>query len=72
MTISLDSLQRDFSKYVDQIMKEGKQAQQTARQKTRQEQAVVVPDAVVASETPAPGRKRGRKPKSEVAVAPIV
>ena len=72
MAISLDSFQRDFNKYVDQIMKEGKQAKQTAKQKARQEQAVVVPDAVVASEAPAPGRKRSRKPKSEVAVAPIV
>ena len=71
MAIPLDSLQRDFIKYVDQIMKEGKQAKQTAKQKSRQEQAVVVPDAVVASETPAPGRKRGRKPKSEESVAPI-
>ncbi len=76
MAMSLESLQRDFNKYVDQTMKEGKQAKQTAKQKARQQQAlvpdaVVATDAVVASEAPAPGKKRGRKPKSEVAVAPL-
>ena len=75
--MSVESLQRELNAYVDHIMKEGKQAKQTAKQKTRQEQAVV-PDTVVAtdavvvaSEAPAPGRKRGRKPKIEAVVAPV-
>ncbi len=72
MAISLDSLQHDFSKYVDQTVKEGKQVKQTAKQKAKQEQApVITSDVVVASDVvePAPGRKRGRKPKSEAVVA---
>jgi hypothetical protein len=49
-----------------------KESKQVAEPKAKQQQVVAASlPAVAASEAPAPGRKRGRKPKSEESFAPI-
>jgi len=61
----LESLQREFSAYVDHV---AKQAPKAKAKKAKQEVAVAAPP-VVAVESTAP-KKRGRKPKVEG--APVV
>ena len=67
--MSLDNIEREYLKFLQRKLKESKQV---AEPKAKQEQvgAASLSEAV-ASEVPAPGRKRDRKPKSEESVAPI-
>ena len=60
-----ESLQREFSAYVDCITK------QTLKAKSKAKQAVVVEAPIVAAVAVAAPKKRGRKPKADEAPAVV-
>ena len=67
--MSLDNIERAYLKFLQRKLKESRQVADP-KAKPKQAVAASLPE-VVASEAPAPGRKRGRKPKSEEGVAPV-